>query len=285
MLHRAYWQTYHYEQSHPSSFGFGDDQVAHTAADGSKVLSDGSPAYPNDPKVATAEVTKPLPAPGEGEVAAMPGPLRDIEQQVDENVGGEEDLKKPAATKPKYGQMHDMINLIRQAAAASERTQQAAKYAEMSATAAGYAGQQAMLRGMNILATDGEPTQSPWQPHPYRTFYGFGVFRSDYEQMLRRRKEAIPDKMFKTQPMIGLSRGKYMAEMPLLPAFALPRDILPGNATALRARRSRRAEACTFLHWQAAADVEMLASSCVASQKIEILSDSGIRAARDESIA
>merc|ERR1712194_483824 len=38
---------------------------------------------------------------------------------------------------------------------ASERTQQAAKYAEMSSAAAGVAGQQAMIRAMHLLATNG----------------------------------------------------------------------------------------------------------------------------------
>merc|ERR1719158_90432 len=113
--------------------------------------------------------------------------------------------------------MHDMLNLVRQAAAASERTQQAAKYAEMSASAAGLAGQQAMIRAMNLLATDGEPTASPFQPHPFRKFGGLGILRTKLD------KDKLEDDV-----MTQLARGKRVFEAPVWPAFVLPRDMLPG---------------------------------------------------------
>merc|ERR1712093_210233 len=60
------------------------------------------------------------------------------------------------------GQFEDLLNLIRQAAAASERAMNAAKYAEHAASAAGVAGQQAVVRAINMVNTPGITTMSPF---------------------------------------------------------------------------------------------------------------------------
>merc|ERR1711935_390007 len=53
-----------------------------------------------------------------------------VAEQADQEAGSSE---RQQPTEPHAnGQFSDLLNLIRQAAAASERTQQAAKYAEMS---------------------------------------------------------------------------------------------------------------------------------------------------------
>merc|ERR1719158_2165577 len=62
------------------------------------------------------------------------------------------------------GQFEDLLNLIRQASAASERAMNAAKYAEMAASAAGVAGQQAVVRAMHMANTPGITSVSPFSP-------------------------------------------------------------------------------------------------------------------------
>merc|ERR1719321_1245122 len=62
------------------------------------------------------------------------------------------------------GQFEDLLNLIRQASAASERAMNAAKYAEMAASAAGVAGQQAVVRAMHMANTPGITSVLPFSP-------------------------------------------------------------------------------------------------------------------------
>merc|ERR1719353_2374139 len=79
--------------------------------------------------------------------------------------------QKPHPDAPKtMSPFADLLNLVRQAAAGSERTQQAAKYSEMSANAAALAGQQAMIRAMGILATKGAPTPNPFAALPHKLY-------------------------------------------------------------------------------------------------------------------
>merc|ERR1719473_761265 len=62
------------------------------------------------------------------------------------------------------GQFEDLLNLVRQSSAASERAMNAAKYAEMAASAAGVAGQQAVVRAMHMANTPGITSVSPFSP-------------------------------------------------------------------------------------------------------------------------
>merc|ERR1712062_456201 len=62
------------------------------------------------------------------------------------------------------GQFEDMLNLIRQAAAAADRAMNAAKYSEMAASAAGVAGQQAVVRAMHMANSPAAPAASPFSP-------------------------------------------------------------------------------------------------------------------------
>merc|ERR1712072_897644 len=58
----------------------------------------------------------------------------------------------------------DILNLMRQASAASDRAMNAAKYSEMAASAAGVAGQQAVVRAMHMANAPGGPAASPFSP-------------------------------------------------------------------------------------------------------------------------
>merc|ERR1719158_531324 len=62
------------------------------------------------------------------------------------------------------GQFEDLLNLIRQASAAAERAMNAAKYSEMAASAAGTAGQQALVRAMHMASSPGGPAAVPFAP-------------------------------------------------------------------------------------------------------------------------
>merc|ERR1719409_2261265 len=62
------------------------------------------------------------------------------------------------------GQFEDLLNLIRQSSAAAERAMNAAKYAEMAASAAGVAGQQAVVRAMHMANALVHPLQHPSAP-------------------------------------------------------------------------------------------------------------------------
>eukprot|EP00929_Paragymnodinium_shiwhaense_P070754 TRINITY_DN35877_c0_g1_i1.p1 TRINITY_DN35877_c0_g1~~TRINITY_DN35877_c0_g1_i1.p1 ORF type:complete len:182 (+),score=33.02 TRINITY_DN35877_c0_g1_i1:94-639(+) len=62
------------------------------------------------------------------------------------------------------GQFEDLLNLIRQSSAAAERAMNAAKYAEMASSAAGVAGQQAVVRAMHMANAPGAPSAAPFGP-------------------------------------------------------------------------------------------------------------------------
>merc|ERR1719217_1105043 len=62
------------------------------------------------------------------------------------------------------GQFEDLLNLIRQASAAAERAMNAAKYSEMAASAAGVAGQQAVVRAMHMANQPGTASVTPFSP-------------------------------------------------------------------------------------------------------------------------
>merc|ERR1719356_1432822 len=73
------------------------------------------------------------------------------------------------------GQFEDLLNLIRQASAAAERAMNAAKYSEMAASAAGVAGQQAVVRAMHMANAPGGPAASPFSPGTPGPASGMGV--------------------------------------------------------------------------------------------------------------
>merc|ERR1719253_850397 len=60
------------------------------------------------------------------------------------------------------GQFEDLLNLVRQSSSAAERAMNAAKYSEMAASAAGTAGQQAVVRAMHMASSPGGPAAAPF---------------------------------------------------------------------------------------------------------------------------
>lgn len=189
--------------------------------------------------------------------------LNKVGQEADEAAPNGQSDKPPPDKKPQVGQFHDLLNLIRQASAASERTQQAAKYSEMSAAAAGVAGQQAMIRAMNLLYNH-EPTPSPFQPHPYRRKNGenaFGTFNSGAPDTVDEEEDTSAGHMPEHDPSTGLPEPEGVKKRSMHPWLACP----PLRCTTPpRMRRSRRAQ--KFLMWRAVTDVGILRdSSCQAA--------------------
>lgn len=186
------------------------------------------------------------------------GQLNAIGKEADEVAPNGASDKPPPDKKPQVGQFHDLLNLIRQASAASERTQQAAKYSEMSAAAAGAAGQQAMIRAMNLLYNH-EPTPSPFQPHPYRRINGenaFGTFHSGAPQTVDEEEDTSAGHTPKHDPATGEPEPEGVKKSMASVWLACP----PSRCTTPpRMRRLRRAQ--RFLICRAAADVEMLQDS------------------------
>mmetsp|Transcript_120388 Transcript_120388/g.190765 ORF Transcript_120388/g.190765 Transcript_120388/m.190765 type:complete len:232 (+) Transcript_120388:64-759(+) len=162
--------------------------------------------------------------------------LNSVGQDVDKNIGNAEKPPPPEEVKP--GQMADLLNLVRQAASASERSQQAAKYSEMSAAAAGVAGQQAMIRAQRLLWTR-EPTPHPFALQPHRRHPGIGIFNP--------KKLELPGGNSKGRSSKG---GASRASMPLYLAFARQLDLRKNSASRGRRLGGRSTGQRQASHWQ-----------------------------------